>query len=289
MARCSGHSATAKRRGLGRRRERTFHPERTDSHGNPSLRRRAHSLQSFLVPNAKLERYMTAIVDTFGDGQKQVKEALGLIQRNAPPTVEAQPRRLLALRRYLRMGGKQVVAQWTWTPEEAAEKMKSGPVRQLMQLAEAVQLRFAEHNHGFSLAISPLRSLERQVEKWHGNATVRDAGERLHKEMIAELEKPAYPDTVEPAALATFRTKLRTARVQPEPSSAAPGTSDHGQFAAVDFVVMRGGTPIATTSTAQIAPIWEKQGWDKKLATAINKTLKGPLQHPYEPWHWSMF
>lgn len=236
----------------------------------------------------KLELYMTGVVDTFGEGQKQVKEALALIKKNCPPGVDDQPRRLLALRRYLRMGGKKVVAQWTWTPEEAREKMKAARAQELLRLAEAAQIRFAEQNPGYTLAISPLRSLERQVAKWHENASVREAGAKLQADMLKELDKSSYPSTPSPQGLATFRTKLHFAKVQPEPTSAAPGTSDHGQFAAVDFIVQKGAQTIASTSSAQIAPIWKKQGWEDRLIKAVNKTLKGPLAHPYEPWHWEI-
>jgi hypothetical protein len=240
------------------------------------------------MADQKLELYMVAVVDTFGDGQKHVQEALALIKRNCPAGVDDQPRRLLALRRYLRMGGKKVVAQWTWTPEEAVEKMKSARAQELMKLAEAVQIRFAEQNPGYTLALSPLRSLERQVAKWHENASVREAGTKLYADMLKELEKPSYASTPDAQGYATFRNKLHFAKVQPEPTSAAPGTSDHGQFAAVDFVVQKGAQSIATTSSAQIAPIWKKLGWEEKLIKAVNKTLKGPLAHPYEPWHWEI-
>jgi len=75
--------------------------------------------------------------------------------------------------------------------------------------------------------------------------------------------------------------------VKPEPTSAAPGTSDHGQMRAVDFVVMKNGKTIADVVSSTIIPNWRVPGWEKALIDAASTTkLKGPLPTPYEPWHW---
>jgi hypothetical protein len=90
-------------------------------------------------------------------------------------------------------------------------------------------------------------------------------------------------------AVQRFHAFLKGASVQPEPTSAAPGTSDHGQMRAVDFVVMKGGTIIADTTSSTIVPNWRVPGWEKALIEAAKPTkLMGPLAAPYEPWHWSL-
>jgi hypothetical protein len=92
-----------------------------------------------------------------------------------------------------------------------------------------------------------------------------------------------------PEDVKDFVPVLQNASVTPEPTSAAPGTSDHGQLRAVDFVVYQGSTLIAGTTTATIATVWKAQGWEQKLIAATENTgLIGPLKHPYEPWHWKL-
>jgi hypothetical protein len=40
---------------------------------------------------------------------------------------------------------------------------------------------------------------------------------------------------------------------------------------------------------AVILPVWKAQGWEQKLIAATQNTgLMGPLQSPYEPWHWRL-
>jgi hypothetical protein len=78
-------------------------------------------------------------------------------------------------------------------------------------------------------------------------------------------------------------------RPQRAPCNAAPGTSDHGQVKAVDFVVMQGSRLVAGTSRSTIAAQWTAPGWAQRLVEATAGTrLRGPLRHPYEPWHWSL-
>jgi hypothetical protein len=92
-----------------------------------------------------------------------------------------------------------------------------------------------------------------------------------------------------PGSVTRFSPILQNHKVHPEPTSAAPGTSDHGQLRAIDFVVLRAGTLIAGTNTSSITTVWRAQGWEKKLIAATAHTgLIGALQTPYEPWHWRL-
>jgi hypothetical protein len=158
-----------------------------------------------------------------------------------------------------------------------------------MEEAAKVQANFARKNPGYTLAVSPLRSLEKQVTTWSTNSTVDLAGRKLLADMKQVLGRPEFPEQPTGVAAVAFSHTLRNAPVTPEPSSAAPGTSDHGQGRAVDFVVMSGHRIVAATQTAQIGPVWKHGGWENKLIAAVAGTrLVGPLAHPYEPWHWSV-
>ena len=251
--------------------------------------------------HSKVESYLQVVINTFGEGADEAQEAFALIAEQVRSNSAALAFRLLAMRRYLRMGERKVVAQWAWTAEQTQMQMTSGEAKTMYDLAARVRQIFAQQNPGYQLLISPLRSLERQVELWVVNQRVQAAGERLLTDMSQLLGGSEYPATPNAHSARRFRVALRNARVQPEPTSAAPGTSDHGQGHAVDFVVARaGGTPIATTKTAQIRTRWKRDGWEERLMRAIDACnqeqlskplrpapiLDGPLQKPYEPWHW---
>ncbi|MDB4985354.1 MAG: hypothetical protein JWN04_532 [Myxococcaceae bacterium] len=237
----------------------------------------------------KLTSYMNASVETLAGAKVEVQAALRLIREYAEARADPLPLQLLAVRRYLRMGGRAVQASWAWTPEESDRQRRGGAVSGLYDQAGKVQTNFAADNPGFTLIVSPLRSLERQVVGWNRNNTVQQAGTTLLQNMLRVLEGAAYP--VAPAGESTtrFTSCLRASRVVPEPSSAAPGTSDHGQARAVDFVVTNGRRVVAGTETAHIIPFWKREGWEAKLIHATRGTLLvGPLQKPYEPWHWRL-
>jgi hypothetical protein len=182
-----------------------------------------------------------------------------------------------------------VHAVWAWTSEEAERHRTSGAVKALYDQAEKVRRQFAAQNPGYNLGVSPLRSLERQLMLWSKNNTVRDAGATLLERMQEELAKPEYSEVPTPKAAGRFAQKLGDAKVSPEPTSAAPGTSDHGQARAVDFVIQKGAMTIAGTESAQVWSVWRGQGWEAKLIKACERTrLLGPLKVPDEPWHWRL-
>jgi D-alanyl-D-alanine carboxypeptidase len=201
----------------------------------------------------------------------------------------ALPYKLLAVRKYLRNGDAGLVANWTWSESEFSTRMSQEPTKTLYAEAGKAQSAFASANGGYSLAISPLRSLAKQVALWCGNDGIFTAGQALVAAADKELQKPLYPDTCTTAAMTSFVSFLKAFVPNPEPSNAAPGTSDHGRGVAVDFVVLQGSKTIADTTTATIDAKWTRPGWTTKLKAATAGTkLKGPLQSPYEPWHWSL-
>jgi len=71
---------------------------------------------------------------------------------------------------------------------------------------------------------------------------------------------------------------------------AAPGLSAHGQARAFDFQVERGGQVIAAMDAASAHRQWDNAGWTQKLHAAVGLAgnhFVGPLQSPYEPWHYA--
>lgn len=238
--------------------------------------------------DAKVRVYMQAVVDGLLEAKDEVRQALGLIGTKYARHDDPLAVQLLAVRRYLRIERK-LGSIWTWSREEAKTRMSEEPCKTLFAEAHKVVNAFETQNPGYSLGITPIRSLEKQASLWCKNSTVHRAGQGLLKKMRKELDGPVYPEAPSALGLAWFRNSLRVAGVNPEPSSAAPGTSDHGRGTAVDFVVKRSGAIIASVETSQIETVWKPQGWHTKLAKACEPTrLKGPLKHPYEPWHWML-
>lgn len=223
--------------------------------------------------------------------QKDVAEALHRIEQAAQMPYK-QSLRLLALRRYLRMQDIKHVdlhAIWTWGDDQVRDSMRSGTGHELMIEARRVQDAFARNNPGYTLSVSPPRSLARQVQLWVTSGSAREASERLLRLTKRHLEKPEFELPPPVSKVRSVAVWLRDRPIHPEPGNAAPGTSDHGQVKAVDFVVMQGSRMIAGTSTATIAANWTSPGWADRLAAAVRGTrLRGPLAHPYEPWHWSL-
>lgn len=235
------------------------------------------------MPDAKIAAYMAAIVAEMGDGKRQVEGTLALIE-TIDGRADPQPAKLLALRRYLRLGGTKVVARWAWTAEETLAKSKEGTTKLLYDEAAKVQTKFAEQNSACSLTVSPLRDLRKQVGLWNKNNTVQQAGERLVKDMQAVLKGASYPEPPTPISVANFKKKLQFAAVTPEPTSAAPGLSDHGQARAVDFVVSKSGAVVATTESGSVKTVWRgKEQWEAKLikgGQGLGREAQGAAPQP---------
>lgn len=245
------------------------------------------------IPGADptLDKYIAAAADTFPLATQEVNDALDLIETFIKPNQNAQALKLLALRRYLRLGGATVQAHWAWTAQEAERFRHQGAFKLLLDEADKVKARFAAANPGYVLRTSPLRSLARQVRLWNGNSSVQRAAADLQSAILAMLQKKdVFPEMPTGRSVGYFTNLLRIAAVNPEPTSAGPGTSDHGQMRAVDFVVARtGGHVVAETNTSTIQSVWKAGGWEVKLMSAASGTkLIGPLKHPYEPWHWRL-
>jgi hypothetical protein len=169
------------------------------------------------MPHPKLQGYMDATVLTLVDGREQVTTGLQMIAGALKNKGDPQPIQLLALRRYLRIGGRAIRANWSWTEAEARGKAEQEPTKSLYAEADRVIAIFREKNPGYSLALSPVRSLERQIELWNGNATVHQAGVDLARRMVKLLEAASYPDTPTGPLWRSFEIGSTTRKYRPSP------------------------------------------------------------------------
>ncbi len=111
-------------------------------------------------PNDKVNVYFNLVARTF---PPKVQEALRLIGSPA--------HQLLALRRYIRKA-KGLDAQWVWSDEQIHSYERSPQFARVRIEIEKVRKKFEENNPGYTLGVSPIRDLNRQVTLWKGNKTV---------------------------------------------------------------------------------------------------------------------
>ncbi len=228
---------------------------------------------------SKIESYIDAASDEL---DPRVREALTKIN----PT----PRRLLALRSYLR-SGSEALTKWAWSEEEISKYKITPEYRAAIAEVEKVKSKFAEMNPGYSLHVNTeVRSLDGQIRNWNETASIAAASAALLASTTAELAKPIYNDTPEQSSLAEFKRFLQSYQTTQSPTVAVPGLSAHGQLRAFDFQVTQNGKLIAGTTSSSVKDVWDAQGWTAKLSEAIAQSgakLTGPLASPREPWHYS--
>ncbi len=228
--------------------------------------------------DAKLGRYMTAI-----------SASLDSRPRSALNNINGTARQLLALRGYLRNEAN-LAAKWSWTADEIKRFESSAEHRAALSEVEKVQRKFAEQNPGYELYVNTqVRTLEKQIRFWNETASVQTAGDALLSAALRELNNAAYGDSPSTQSVNRFRQFLKSATLVTPPTVATPGLSQHGQLRAFDFQVQRGNQLVAGTDSAAIGPVWEGQGWARKLKAAVSAAsskFKGPLVSPREPWHY---
>jgi hypothetical protein len=239
----------------------------------------------------KLQEYMDQTLCSFTEAQNEIADALQRIKRHMGGAPEVQRVQLLALRRYLRKGVHQVALAWPWNEDQAHEH--ADQTAKMKAQAELVKRTFKDQNPGLTLDYTKIRDLARQVRLWCGNGTVHKASSYLLPRALKELAKQAYPEIpTDWAPIDRFKRFLKDANVIPEPTSAAPGTSDHGQDRAVDFVVKKNGVIIADIIQSTIQSKWIDTGYMSALkAATLNTDLTGPLMKGnqiWEPWHYSL-
>jgi hypothetical protein len=245
------------------------------------------------------------IAEVTGARAQKVREAL--------LKVTDKKRRLLALRGYLRTQ-RNIDTDWAWSNEQANDFRESIAYKDLVTQIDLVKTEFAKANAGFRLTNSRLiRDLPTQLKLWNDNASVGTAASTLWSLAEAEVAKPnlkqptpttASATPVKPTAAPTTPVKPTADQVkaftkflrQSSPGTimvATPGLSDHGHANAVDFTVREADsdTVIAGASKAHIEQNWDKDGYTKALkdaVTAAGDRFEGPLQSPYEPWHYTI-
>jgi D-alanyl-D-alanine carboxypeptidase len=194
-------------------------------------------------------------------------------------------RRLLAVRAYLRAGDA-LPQRWSWSAQRLADYAATPEGRAANADIDAVAAAFAAANPGFTLEINRQpRSLELQLAHWNQNASVKAVAASL----IASLEGRFGGSTRNPTA-----DELRAALIAWAPpvaaTLAAPGLSAHGQGRAFDFQVLHQGRVTAGLDAAAAHQQWDAAGWTQKLHQAMEAAhgrFTGPLQSPYEPWHYA--
>jgi D-alanyl-D-alanine carboxypeptidase len=193
-------------------------------------------------------------------------------------------RRLLALRAYLRAGDS-LSARWSWSQEQLTGYASTPEGKAAAADIDAVIAAFVKANPGYDLQVNRQpRSLEVQLAHWNENASVAAVSAAL----VQSLDR-RFAGNPSPAA-----AEIRDALVHWMPNSAAalaaPGLSAHGQGRAFDFAVARNGHIVAGLEAASAHSRWDDAGWTRKLHAAVaasGKPFVGPLQSPYEPWHYA--
>jgi hypothetical protein len=222
--------------------------------------------------------------------QKQtwvVQASAGLEPRaiDALARIAGANRRLLALRAYLRAGNS-LAERWSWSQARLTAYSSTAEGKAASADIDAVAAAFAAANPGFTLTVNRQpRSLELQIAHWNDNASVG----AVAAELAASLEQRFARHRAD-----TNADELRNALTEWKPAVAAalaaPGLSAHGQGRAFDFQVERDGQVIASIEAATAHERWDATGWTGKLQTAVRTAgthFIGPLQSPYEPWHYA--
>jgi hypothetical protein len=225
-----------------------------------------------------------------GDAQLQswVDEASAGLDSRATAAlsqIAGANRRLLAVRAYLR-AGESLPERWSWSAQRLADYASTPEGLAANADIDAVAEAFTTTNPGFKLEVNRRpRSLELQLAHWNENASVKAVAASL----IESLEKRFHGSTPNPTA-----DELRAALIAWTPAAAAtlaaPGLSAHGQGRAFDFQVLHEGRVVAGLDAAAAHRQWDAAGWTQKLRQAMEAAhgrFTGPLQSPYEPWHYA--
>jgi hypothetical protein len=193
-------------------------------------------------------------------------------------------RRLLALRAYLRAGDS-LPQRWSWSQRQLADYEYTPEGRAAAADIDAVAAEFAAENPGFTLQVNRQpRSLEQQLSRWNENPGVGRVADSLERSLLRQFTSTATPNA----------DLVRRALLDWSPSVAAPlaapGLSAHGQGRAFDFQIEHDGTIVAGLEVAYARRDWDANGWTHKLQHAVSasgRSFSGPLQSPYEPWHYA--
>lgn len=219
-----------------------------------------------------------------GEWARQASAGLDPLALDALSRIEDPDRQLLALRAYLRAADS-LHQRWSWSDRQIAAYPNTPAGRAAASDLDAVVAAFAAENPGYVLVANRTpRSLETQIAHWNENPAVGAVARRLGRMLDTQFGSSAMPDVA----------ALRSALAQWQPPTAAPlaapGLSAHGQARAFDFQIEHDGQAVARDEAAGAHRQWDEPGWTEKLRTAVRQAgdrFSGPLQSPYEPWHYA--
>ena len=236
---------------------------------------------------APLQLSLASTDHTLDEYLQHIADSLPENTAEALKQIHGTPRRLLAARAYLRAGDT-LRSRWSWTTDQIQSHARSAEYRALLAEIEKVRARFEAQNPGYTLyANTEARSLELQIVRFNTNPAVGRVAATLHRQALAEIAGAAYGSADQATALERFREFLAGWRPTTAAPLAAPGMSRHGQLRAIDFQIMKGSVLVAATETGTVKRNWDASGWTKKLQAAVQgSNFRGPLQSPYEPWHY---
>jgi hypothetical protein len=215
------------------------------------------------------------------------KASVGLAPEAATAllAIHGADRQLLALRSYIRAGDS-LPQRWSWSQDRLSSYAATSEGKAAAADIDAVVAAFAAANPGYTLRTNLMpRSLEVQLAHWNQNPSVGTVASAL----VTWLEQ-RFPAAGTPPDANALREALAEWQPRVAANLAAPGLSAHGQGRAFDFEVEHQGRLIADADAASARQKWDATGWTRKLHQAViaaGNRLVGPLQSPYEPWHYA--
>jgi hypothetical protein len=216
---------------------------------------------------------------------RQAADGLDSRAVEALSRIHPAERQLLALRAYLRAGSG-LTQRWSWSQEQQAAYPTSAEGTAALADVDAVERAFADANPGFTARARRMpRSLESQLSHWNENKSVGSVASALQASLTQQ-----FPAGAAPASGSQIRQALSDWAPQVPATLAAPGLSAHGQGRAFDFEIEHDGKTVAGFDASSAHVQWDASGWTDKLHAAVaasGKPFTGPLQSPYEPWHYA--
>jgi hypothetical protein len=220
---------------------------------------------------------------------KQSEELLDPRVRKVLHRMPDERRRILATNHYLRRRHL-VEERWAMSAQEIRTYRKTQEYREMMDEIATVKDTFANQNPGYRLiTTTSVRTLESQLRSWNRVGSVRLAAEELLDTCRTILADSAVRAMSDEEAYEVFFPLFSTYETELLTTVAVAGFSLHGRLRAFDFKIMKGRRTVATTSTSTIEDRWDEPGWTEKLKQAVTTAsdkFKGPIEEPYEPWHY---
>lgn len=240
----------------------------------------------------------TVVAKTVSPAERRLREYIDSVAAPLDPRINhalrrigVTPRRLLALKYYL---GRlpEVDSIWAWTAEEARAYRKTEEYGHAIAEVTRVRNVFDSLYPGYSLkAPMEIRSLEAQLRNWNSVRSVAVVADSLFDSCMVMMADTTSPFGNGGGIQAErFREFLVAWETPVAPTVAVPGLSQHGQLRAFDFRIYRRRRLIAGATAATIERAWDSSGWTAKLKAAValaSSHFYGPLQNPYEPWHYT--